>query len=189
MLRALLIPILAACLALAACGGDDDDGDGGSDNTVSAEAYATDVCVSTQEWVSDLGTRASDLTKSLGTNVSAEEGRDALSGFMEKVIADTDDWVRDVTDAGAPDVDGGEQAAEDFRTAAKDAKRVLEDTKASVDDLPTDDEEAFSREATKVGDATRESLGKVGDAMSARDSAALRRAFTDVPSCKKLAAG
>ena len=188
MLKAFLIPVLAACLALAACGGDD-DGDGGSDNTVSAEAYATDVCVSTQEWVSDLQTRATDLSKSLGTNVTAAEGKDALSGFMANVITDTDDWVQDVTDAGTPDVDGGEQAAEDFRKAAEDAKRVLEDTKASVDDLPTGNEQAFSREATKVGDATQESLGKVGDAMSARDSEALRTAFAEVASCKKLAAG
>ena len=177
---------MAACLALAACGGDD-DGDGGSDNTVPAKAYATDICDSTQEWVSDLQTRATDLTKSLGSDVSPEKGKEALSGVLDEVLADTDDWVQAVDDAGVPDVEGGEQSAQDFQTAAADAKGVLEDTKASVEDLPTGNEAEFSREASKVGDATRESLGKVGEAISSRDSKELQTAFQDTPSCKKLA--
>ena len=194
MLRALLILVMTACLALAACGDDDEGGgggDGGSGEKVSAEAYATDVCDSTQEWVSDLQTRATDLTKDLGggADVSPADGKEALVGFMEDVITDTEDWAQAVEDAGVPDVDGGEEYAQDFQTAAEDAKGVLEETQAGVENLPTDNEQRFAREAEKVGDATSESLGKVGDAISASESKELQTAFEDTPSCKKLAAG
>ena len=186
MFRARGIAILVAGLALGACGGDDDGG--GGDN-VSADDYATGVCKTTQDWVSVLQKRATDLQASIGTDVSPEKGKDALAGFLDDVISDTDDWIEGVNDAGVPDVEGGEEAAKEILTAAEDAKGVLEDTRSSVEDLPTGDEEAFALEAGKVGEATEASLGKIGDAISTPKSDELNTALSDTPACKELAGG
>jgi len=187
MRRLTTIAVLGAALALGACGGDDDDDGGGGGDQVSAEEYASAICSSTQDWVGSLQKRATDLGESLGTDVSPEQGKDALAGFLDDVIADTDDWIAGVTDAGVPDVSGGEQAAEDLRAAAEEAKGVLEDTRASVEDLPTDDEAEFAREADEVGNATEESLGKVGDAIAEPESDELRTALEETEECKQLA--
>ena len=194
MLRPAYILLIVLALALGACGDDDDDsgnGGGGGDaggETVSADQYAGDICESTQTWVEDLQKRASDLQGSLGTNVSPQEGKDALAGFLDDVLTDTDKWIEAVNASGTPDVDGGEQSAEEFRNAAEEAKGVLEDTAESVDNLPTDSEEAFSRETTKVGEATEESLKNVGDAISTPDSDELQKAFQDNKTCQELGA-
>jgi hypothetical protein len=185
MKRRSLTAMVAASLVLAACGGDD-DGDGGGDS-VSAEDYASAVCTSTQDWVGGLQKRATDLQGALGSNATPEEGKNALAGFLDDVLADTDDWVAALDEAGVPDVDGGEAAADELRSAAEDAKGVLEDTRARVDDLPTDDEQQFAREAGEVGSATQESLGKVGDAISEPESKDLRDALQDAPACSQLA--
>jgi hypothetical protein len=182
-MRSTLIAILAVSVALAACGGDDD----GGGNSVSAEDYASAICSATQDWVEGLQQRATDLPGSLGTNATPEEGKEALAGFLDDVITDTDDWISALSDAGDPDVDGGEQAAEDLRNAAEEAKGVLEDTRDRVDDLPTDDEQRFAQEAGEVGSATQESLGKVGDAISEPESEELRNALQDTPECSQLA--
>jgi len=184
MNRPMLIAVLAAALAIGACGDDDDGGDGES---VSADDYASAICSSTQDWVDGLQGRATDLQGSLGSDVSPEQGKDALAGFLDDVISDTDDWIAAVNDAGVPDVEGGEQAADDLLTAAEDAKVVLEDTRSRVDDLPTASDADFAREASEVGSATQESLGTIGDAISEPESDELRTALEESPACTELA--
>ena len=187
MRRLTILALLGAGIALAACGDDDDDGGGGGGDQVSAEDYASAVCSSTQDWVQGLQKRATDLQGSLGTDISPEEGKEALAGFLDDVISDTEDWITGLNDAGVPDVSGGEDAAEDLRAAAEEAKGVLEDTRSSVDDLPTDDEQEFAQEAGKVGTATEDSLGKVGDAISEPESEELKTALEETPACTELA--
>jgi hypothetical protein len=190
MMRLMCLTALGLAFALGACGGDDDDGGGGGGgDKVSADAYAADMCKSASDWVKSLQQRATDLQGGLEPGTSPAEGKEALVGFLDDVIADTDDWISALDDVGVPDVEGGEDYASEIKTAAQDAKGVLEETGASVDDLPTDDRQAFAKEAGEVGDSAREALGKVGDAITAPESGDLRKALEDAPACKEIAAG
>ena len=110
-----------------------------------------------------------------------------LQGFLEDALADTQDWLSAVEDAGVPDVEGGEEYANQVQNAAQEANDVLEETATSVDELPTDDPQAFAREAGTVGDSAREALGKVGDAITEPESDELKTAFEDAQECKEIA--
>ncbi|MDQ3982874.1 MAG: hypothetical protein M3271_09380 [Actinomycetota bacterium] len=176
--------LLAA--GLAACGGDDDDGNGGggSSETVSAEAYAADVCGAMQDWVSTI----QDQAASIGENIQAgdaQSGKDALSDLLTDMSASTGDLVSAVEDAGVPDVDGGEEAADSLVSAFEDVQGILEDAQQDIEDLPTDPQ-AFQQGAAELGPTLQEALSGVGSSIEEPDSQELRDAFENEESCAAI---
>ena len=179
MRRVAAIALVAAGMALGACGGDD------GDDKKSADAYATDFCSAAQTWVDALRAGAGDLS-GLGSDATPKEGKDALEGFFEKAVSDTEKFSDELDSAGVPDVEGGEDAANELKTAIDQAKEILERALEQTGDLPVDSEQRFSVEARKVGNSTRDSLGKVGDAIAEPRSSELQTALRESPGCRRL---
>jgi hypothetical protein len=112
---ALASPVLAAC-------GDSDSGSGAPAGTVQAESYRKSFCVARTEY--------QVLAKTLGTRGSAPLNKTDLTSDQKSRLALADDLVeasgqivKGLTDAGVPDVQGGQAGAD--ATAA--VYRAVED--------------------------------------------------------------
>ena len=174
----------AGSLGLAGCGGD-----GGGD-TVSADAFAQDICTSVGDWVQTVQDKAGAIGESIDPNASPEEGKEALGNFLGEIVADTEQLVSEVEDAGVPDVDGGEEISQDLTAAFEEAQRILEDAQADVEDFPTDDPQAFAEAAGNLGPSVQEALGEVGNSLQSTDSAEeLQQAFEDEAACAEVQGG
>jgi DNA anti-recombination protein RmuC len=90
---------LAAALLAAGCGGDESN----------AETWADDVCSSVVDWRAELGEIAGDLTEG-GQTPTAEE----LRTSAERAGEATEDLADDLREAGPPDTEAGEQAAQEL---------------------------------------------------------------------------
>ncbi len=176
--------LLAA--GLAACGGDDggDGGGGGSGDTVSAEAYAADVCGAMKDWVTGVQERTQALTESF-TSGDPEEGKQALSDLLGEMSSQTGDLVTAVEEAGVPDVDGGQEAADSLAAAFEDVQGILDDAQQDIEDLPTDPQ-GFSQGAAELGPTLQEALTSVGSSIEEPDSQELQDAFENEKACSSI---
>lgn len=173
---------------LVACGGDDegggDDGGGGSSETVSAETYAADVCGAMQDWVTGIQERTQSLTESF-TSGDPQEGKDLLSDLLTQMSEQTGDLISAVEDAGIPDVDGGEEAADSLVTAFEEVQGILDDAEEDIADLPTDPQ-AFQQGAAELGPTLQQALSGVGESLEEPDSEDLKSAFEKEEACSSI---
>ena len=173
--------LAALALFVGACGGDDDGGDGGGD-TVSPESYAADICTAVGDWVTAIQDGAGEIT----TSADASSGVEALQSFLDDAVTETEALISEVEDAGAPDVDGGEEFADQLKAAFGEAKTVLEDARDQAADLPTDDPAAFSTAAADLGTSVQEALGAVGSELSEPSDESLATAFEEEEACTSI---
>ena len=175
--------VLAAGLFLGACGGDDGGGD-------AAQTYASSICTAFSTWVQDITARNQTLTQSLNPQSTPAEGKEQLQIFLDSVIQDTDKLISSVQAAGVPDVEGGDRAATQLRGAAAQAKTSFENARDQVDQLPTDDPQAFEAGARQVGSQIGSSLSGLGQELRNRaQSEEIRKAFEESPTCARLRQG
>ena len=177
----MLAALAALAMLVGACGGGDDDGGGGGDS-VSPESYASDICTAVGDWVTAIQEGASEIT----TSADASSGVEVLQSFLEDAVTETEALISDVEDAGAPDVDGGEEFADQLRGAFDEAKTVLEDARDQAADLPTDDPAAFSTAAADLGTSVQEALGTVGSELSEPSDESLATAFEEEEACTSI---
>lgn len=175
---------IGATLTLAACGGG--GGGDGSEQTVTAQEYASDVCGALDSWVTASRDRAGSLTEVLNPTDTPENRRDVLAGYIDGVIEDTEALLDDVQAAGVPDVEGGEQIAGQIADAFDSVKTELEQTRDDVDALPTDDPAAFTAAATQLGTSIQTSLTAVGTSVGGISEPELNQAFAVEPTCSGL---
>jgi ABC-type transporter Mla subunit MlaD len=118
--RLLLIPITAAALLAAGCGGSDDE-------TSATTDWADDVCSAMTEWSMSIESAADSLK---GGNLS----RNGLEAAVEDIKSATDTFVTDVRDVGRPDTDAGQQAKESLDQLADDVEQNMAKIESAVDD-------------------------------------------------------
>ena len=178
--------LCTALLALAAgCGDDDDDGGG---ETVDAQTYTGAVCGTIGDWVQAIQAGAQE-TANLPQNATAEQGKEAISGFIDDSLAETTTARDALADAGVPDVEGGEEVADALVSVFDDAVGIFEQASADAGDLPTDSDQAFEAAATELGDTTEKSLQEAGDALDELESSEeLSTAAQEAPECEELGA-
>ncbi len=170
---------------LTACGGDDGgDGGGGSGESVSAEAYAAEVCGAMKDWVSGVQERTQALTETF-TSGDPEEGKQALSDLLGEMSSQTGDLVAAVEGAGVPDVEGGEEAADSLVAAFEEVQGILEDAQQDIEDLPTDPQ-GFSEGAAEIGPTLQEALSSVGGSIEEPESQELQDAFENEEACSSI---
>lgn len=170
---------------LVACGGDDEGGDdGGSSETVSAEAYAADVCGAMQDWITGIQERTQDLGSGLSGG-DADAGKQLLVDLLSEMSSSTGELVSAVEDAGVPDVDGGEEAADSLVSAFEEVQGILEDAQADVEDLPSDPQ-GFQQGAAELGPTIQQALSSVGESLEEPDSEDLKTAFEEEESCNAV---
>jgi hypothetical protein len=188
-LRVIALALMAA-LVLAACGGDDGGGDdtdvqaeedaGGE--TVSVDQYAGDVCAALSAWVTDIQDRASTITEGIDPG-DAEAGKERLEEFIGDTVDGTDELIASVEDAGVPDTDGGEEAAEQIQTGLEQVKTILEDAQDQIADLPTNDPQAFGTGAQEIATSLQEATGEAAGAIDSANSEELTAAFGENEDC------
>ena len=187
-LRVLAVAAMSA-LVIAACGGD--DGGGGDEaeaETVSVDAYATDVCSALAAWVTDIQDRASTITEGLNPG-DAAAGKERLEEFIGETITGTEDLISDVEAAGVPDTDGGEEAAEQIQTGLTQVKDILEEAQTSIGELPTNDPQAFGTGAQEIATSLQEATGEAASTIDAANSEELTTAFSENEDCAQYSAG
>lgn len=177
-----LVAIAALGVVAAGCGGDDDDG---GDETVSAETYVGEVCTAMAQMigvVQEGQTELSDVQQA-----TPEEGRDLLVEFLGDAAAAVESARGAIEDAGAPDVEGGEEVQTGINSALGDLQTTFEDALASAEDISTESEQAFQSEAQQIATTVQESsteistsLGEVGE------NEELSEAADQVEACQEL---
>lgn len=188
-IAALGLTLLLAA-GLAACGGDDGGDEGGGDEggasgeTVSAEAYATDVCAAMQEWTSGVQSKIQGLSGDLTSN-DPEEGKRVLADLLGEMSEGVGELASAVEAAGVPDVEGGEEASESIVSAFRDVQTVLEDTQQDFENLPSDPQ-AFQQGVADLGSTLQSALAGVGGSIEEPDSPELQEAFEKEESCASI---
>ena len=160
---------------------------GGSDDTVSARDYASDVCGAVKEYTDSIQNRVSDIQSNAPDN--PEEGKELLTSFMDDMIADTDDLIAAVDGAGVPDVEDGEQIADSVQTALEDVREILNDAATQIEELPTDDPQAFAEGTQEIGTSLQESGEGIQSGLSELQSEELEEASQDVEACEEIQGG
>ena len=174
---------------LVACGGDDggggdDEGGGGSSETVSAEAYAADVCGAMQDWITGIQEKTQDLGSGLSGN-DAEAGKQLLVDLLSEMSSSTGELVTAVEQAGVPDVDGGEEAADSLVSAFEEVQEILEGAEADVEALSSDPQE-FQQGAAELGPTIQQALTSVGESLEEPESEELKEAFEKEETCNAV---
>lgn len=172
---------------VAACGGDDDGGDGGggaSGESVSAEAYAADVCGAMQEWLSGIQERTESLGEGLQTG-DAAEGKRVLADLLTEMSAETGELITAVEEAGVPDVDGGEEAADSLVSAFEEVQDILDNAQDDIAALSEDPQE-FQQGAAELGPTLQQALSGVGESLEEPESEDLKNAFENEESCSSI---
>ena len=179
MLRNKTTPLIAAAaLAVSACGGDD------GDDKVSASDYANDVCTAFQEFGEAVQSGQGELDSSLTANSSPQEGKDALATFFDAAVDASDQLVQDIEDAGTPDVENGEEAADAMQQIADEANSQFEDARQEVDQLPTDSPQSFARAARELRSDMQAATEDIGQGVREVDSPDLEEAFEEESACQ-----
>jgi uncharacterized protein Yka (UPF0111/DUF47 family) len=162
---------LVGALALASCG--DDKGGGG----VALDEYADRLCEAFQALQSDVADEQEEVAEAAapGSDVSPEEGKEIFQNFADELLSATENFTKGIEAAGTPDIDDGEQAAQDLEEAGEEAVERLEQFRDDVSDLPTDDEEEFTE---AVGELSQE-LADAPNPFEALEGGELEAALDD----------
>jgi hypothetical protein len=153
-------------------------------------AWAGSVCGPVGSWLTGINDLGAQLSTDVQGIADLEEGRDLLVTFMEDVVGLTDDMLGSVEDAGAPDIERGDELAADLLTALEPVKATFEDAVVEAQNLPTDDADTFSAAATELGNSITGSQGEFQaqfDALQQEyDSPEINEAFETVPACAQV---
>jgi hypothetical protein len=153
--------VVAVILAAAAIGGRDESGE-----TVPAGEWAQNVCGAVGVWRGELEAIVEDVrTPNASSTAGGEEPQSETpqgrTGFirkgLERAIQATETMVEGIDNAGVPDTEQGEEAAEDLSTWAERALGDLEEAEESLDD----EAETIEESIEQFGNAT----GAIGSAL------------------------
>ena len=180
----LILALVALAALLAGCGGDD----GGSDaEGVPPEDWAASVCGALAGWQSSLQEQSQGPSSAVLEADSPESARDQIGEFLTQVISETETMIGEVRAAGQPAVDQGDQIAEDFNNGLQQMRTAFEAARQQVEEVPTDNPQAFQQELTGIGQELQtqgEAIGNQLDEIDERyDADELSQAFDDTPAC------
>jgi hypothetical protein len=174
---------VVALVLLTACGPEDPG------ETEPAD-YARSVCAGLTNWRDGVASDSAELGRSLASAGDVATVRTRYSLFFTATVRRTDQLVRAVDGAGAPEVDHGRGYSRDLTAALQRARSGLATAQKSFAALPTDDLAGYSAGARKIRDSLGGVFGQVGTTLDqlgrTYTSADLNRAFGDEPACQRL---
>jgi hypothetical protein len=182
------LPILtllaAASLIAAGCGG------GGEPEGVEPEAWAADVCGALASWQQTLQDKAQTLTQEVLGASSPEAAKEEIGVFLDDVIADTETMIESFDDAGVPALEQGDELRNDFRAGLEQMLDAFESARVQVEDVPTDDPQAFQEQLTEIGTSLQtqgESIGETMESLDEKyDADELNQAFDENEQCREF---
>ena len=166
-----------------------------SDETVPAAAWAQNVCGAVGVWRGELEATVEDVRTPNANASGAEEPQSETpqgrTGFvregLERAILATDTLVEGVDNAGVPDTEQGEEAAQLVDEWADGAKEALEDAQDNLDeeaDSLEDSIEVYTESAAAIGRVL--ALGTDTLEEVVRLDPALGAALRDSSTCQEL---
>jgi hypothetical protein len=173
----LLLPVLAAALLAAGCGGSDDETAGASD-------WANSVCSALTTWKTSV---SSAVTSVQGGNLS----ENSLESAVDDVSDATSTLADDLKDAGRPDTDDGQKAKDVVDQLADDVETGVQTIKDAVDDASGGDGilqaiSTISGTLTTMG----KQVGAAVDQLEELDPAGeLNSALSNADECSSLSSG
>ncbi len=186
------VGVLAVIVVAAAIGARDDSGE-----TVPAGEWAQNVCGAVGVWrgeieaiVEDVRTPSSDSTSGEEPQSETPQGRTGyIRKGLERAVQAAETLVEAVDNAGVPDTEDGEEAAERVSTWADDAQEALEEAQDSLDDEAETLEESIEQltDAARAIGAVLASGTQTVVEISRLDSE-LGRAVLDTSTCQQLRA-
>ncbi len=167
--------VLAASIALGACG---------DSSTVSPAAYSKSICQAVGPFEKSVQTRSSALN--LSSIKSPAQGKQALQGFLNGVVADTEQAITKLKSAGTPNVSNGKKISTAIVGAFTQLHGALGQAVSSANALPTSSAQAFKSAAVTLGTNVRNSMSNIGSSLSGLKSPELESAAKKEPACQNL---
>jgi len=174
--------LLAACvLALAACGG-------GGAKKVSADQYTSSVCSTLKTWQNKIKAGSTTLSQTARSSSSLKEVRAKFVTFFDTSIAATDEMLKKLGQAGAPNVKNGSKFAAELLHAIGKAKPILVEARSKAEKLPLNDPAQFGQLAQGIGTSAQSQLTNLGKSFAAlkQKVPALAQAGKKNPVCQGL---
>jgi len=179
---------IGIALTAAACGG-------GVEGGVAADVWVRAVCTTLTDWNGELQSRTGDLqTEIQGLPQGDFEGLQVVMlGYVDGVIEDTEGAVSSLEEAGVPDVEDGEEAAELMVSGIREARSIFVDAREDIEELDPDRPRQFGTALQEIGAQVQDGGERVQAAFEAADERGvggeeLDEAFTEEPACSALAA-
>jgi hypothetical protein len=127
MKRAIALTVLlAAALALSACGG--------SDETESPSAWADKLCTDLGEWQSSMQSVASSFAGNI-TPENAQDAADEVGDATETLVGDLKDLGKPDTEAGDAAQDEVDQLSDELQTGSDEIQRAADEV-SGIADVP-----------------------------------------------------
>jgi predicted lipid-binding transport protein (Tim44 family) len=169
--------LIAVSVLLGACGG-------GGGGTVSAPQFVKVACTDLGNWIKAIQKRSQNVQQAAPQ--TPDEGKKVISAFFDGVIADTDKLIDQLKAAGTPDVKNGDKISSTVISALEHARDALASSKAKVENLPTDNPQAFAKAAQQMGQSVQSAFQKAGQLGSSLTSPELEAAAKKEPACQSL---
>lgn len=180
--RVLFVAIVL--LAVAGCG----VSEGGD---VEPKAYARTVCSGLLAWRLGVTADSAALSDALKSSADVATVKARYTTFFSGAVRRTDQLVRAVAGAGAPEVDNGLGYARDLNAALVKTRKGLADAQVRFSRLLTTDLRSYASGAAKIRDSLGTVFTDVGSSLdrlgSTYTDSDLNKAFGDEPDCRSLA--
>lgn len=154
-----------------------------------SQAWASGVCGSLLDWVTDLENANTDLQFDAEAASNAEDLKQVLVRFLEQGLADTEDFQAEIDSLTAPDVGDGEDIHRVFTGVAEDLVILFEDFVFDANNIDASslnsvaaDLEGFEQ---RVGTAFDE-VGAAFNELDQYDPEGLDILFATLPECTAL---
>jgi len=191
--------IVGAALTLAACNGGPeppaDTGGAGGGGTTGAEpaptttepqAYVDGMCAAMTVWVDALQGGNEDLQGALAGIGSPGEAVDLLEAYLRETVEATDTLIADVEALGAPDVEGGEEAAGAVIEAFEGVRTALAGAADEVAGLDTSDPQALTDALLNLSTELTQASGDVVGPLARTPIPELEQAYADSAVCNPV---
>ena len=163
--------------------------------TVAAGDWAQSVCGAVGVWRGEMEAIVEDVRTPSANSMSGEEpqsetpqGRTGLvRKGLERAVQATDTMVEGIDNAGVPDTESGEDAANDVSVWAERSQGDLEEVEDSLDeeaDSPEESIEQFTHATGVIGGVLVSGVQTITDV--AELDPALAVAFRDTSTCQQL---
>ena len=186
-----LVAAVALTLLVGACNnGGDGGGGGGSDTgsdtgtqTVSAETFVDAVCGELTTWITALQDKGETMQQQ-AAGASPAKARDLLTGYLDDAISATQEASAAIGEAGAPDVENGEQTSQAIIGVLDQVEQIFTGAREKVSQLP-DDPAQFQAGAAEIG-ADISSAFAENPLAGVQEDAALSEAFANSEACSEM---
>ena len=177
------IATVVAAVLLTACGPED------AGDTEPAQ-YARSICSGLTSWRDGVAADSAELSRGLSSAGDVVTVRSTYSRFFTATVRRTDQLIRAVDAAGAPDADHGRGYSRDLGAALQRARSGLARAQQGFAALPAGDLGRYAAGARNIRDSLGAVFGQVGTTLDQLGQtyadADLNRAFADEPACRRL---